>query len=201
MHSHLCLQACSPKEEVSVLIEDQEITVFPDHVLLINRNVTHQLNRATWTNILIDPESQYCNEFETLLNNHSYKLYDDLSLLNNIHQSLSLQSQNLRPEIQNAIKIIRDHNHNCNLEEIASSVFLSAERFRHIFKEELGITFKNYIKWQKIKKAFSLTMTDNELNLTEIAYQSGFSDQAHMSRVIKENFGYTPKTLTKKISR
>jgi len=69
-----------------------------------------------------------------------------------------------------------------------------------VFKEAVGITFKNYIKWQKIKIAMSLLKSD-KLSLVDIASESGFTDQSHMNKLVKENFGHTPKEILLKLSR
>lgn len=64
-----------------------------------------------------------------------------------------------------------------------------------------NMTFGDYIRKLRIEKAQSLIKTSNH-TLTEIAYLTGFSDQAHFSRIFKLYTGQTPsafkKTLLKK---
>jgi AraC-like DNA-binding protein len=188
-------------KETSALIEGKEVYIQPSEVLLINISREHQLNQGEWINILVDPDSELSDIIKKRLSEKAYLINNETELIEKLAKGLSKVSNNLRAEIKNAITLIKSHDHNCKIDEIAQQVGLSPDRFRHLFKEELGITFKNYIKWQKIRRAFTLKLANQEMTMTQIAHDSGFSDQAHMSRVIKENFGHTPKFLSKKVSR
>ena len=62
----------------------------------------------------------------------------------------------------------------------------------------LGSTLGNYLRQQKIRNAINLMMNP-KLSLTDIAYQCGFSDQSHFSRIFKLYFNKTPKSYRKEI--
>jgi AraC family transcriptional regulator len=63
------------------------------------------------------------------------------------------------------------------------------------FKTHFGTDIKSYQKQLKIHYAVS-KITNNTGNLTEIAYDSGFSDQSHFSRELKKTTNFTPKTIS-----
>lgn len=60
-----------------------------------------------------------------------------------------------------------------------------------LFSEVEGITIEKYIINQKIEKVKELIIYD-ELNLSEIAYKSGYSSVAHLSNQFKKVTGLTP---------
>lgn len=80
------------------------------------------------------------------------------------------------------------------LQEIAEKCFLSPSRFLHLFKEKTGVTYRKAQQWNKVSQSFSML---NKQSLTETAYQFGFADSAHYSKVFKETFGFSPKLIQK----
>ena len=60
-----------------------------------------------------------------------------------------------------------------------------------LFSEVEGITIEQYIINQRIEKVKELLMYD-ELSLTQIAFQLGYSSTAHLSTQFKKLTGLTP---------
>ena len=81
------------------------------------------------------------------------------------------------------------------IQELLDITFLSESRFLHLFKEQTGLPVRNFIHWCKIQHAIKAIM--NGANFTEAAYDAGFSDSAHFSRVFKLTFGISPSLLLK----
>jgi AraC-like DNA-binding protein len=65
-----------------------------------------------------------------------------------------------------------------------------------LFSSVEGITLEQYIIKQKIEKAKELLFYD-ELNLSQIASQLGYSSVAHLSAQFKKVTGMTPSELKK----
>jgi AraC-like DNA-binding protein len=61
----------------------------------------------------------------------------------------------------------------------------------HLFSEVQGITIEQYFIAQKIERVKELLVYD-ELSLSEIAYQLGYSSVAHLSNQFKKVTGLTP---------
>lgn len=76
------------------------------------------------------------------------------------------------------------------LKEIASHCHLSTSRFLHLFKEETGLTYRRAQLWTRLSLAIPKMAHQT---LTEIAYLTGFSDSAHLSRTFSENLGFSPR--------
>ncbi|WP_282079529.1 helix-turn-helix domain-containing protein [Aquimarina algiphila] len=65
--------------------------------------------------------------------------------------------------------------------------------------KHLSMSIGEYMRQHKIKKAIPLLLNPNN-SLTEIAYQTGFSDQSHFNRVFKSIFNINLSTYRKKIN-
>ncbi|MCY7292455.1 MAG: AraC family transcriptional regulator [Ferruginibacter sp.] len=65
-----------------------------------------------------------------------------------------------------------------------------------LFSEVEGVTIEKYIINQKIEKVKELIIYE-ELNLSEIAFQLGYSSVAHLSAQFKKTTGLTPSHFKK----
>lgn len=83
-----------------------------------------------------------------------------------------------------------------SLARLAAEAGLSAERFRHLFKKETGVPFSAYRLWLKTKRAVDHLASTT--HLIDSAYEGGFADQAHFSRIFRRSFGVHPSDFTKK---
>ncbi|MEQ9363102.1 MAG: AraC family transcriptional regulator [Leptospirales bacterium] len=80
-----------------------------------------------------------------------------------------------------------------NTEEMARLVGLSEERFRVIFKRHMGLRFRRYLLWLRLRRA--AVLLGDGANLTEAAHASGFYDSAHFSRTFREMLGHAPSDI------
>ena len=78
--------------------------------------------------------------------------------------------------------------------DLARSVNLSTEHFRHLFKAEMGLPVRRYLLWLRIRRAGIAVAAG--VSLTEAAHSVGFYDSAHLSRTCKEMLGFPPSFLT-----
>ncbi|MCK8826931.1 PocR ligand-binding domain-containing protein [Natroniella acetigena] len=93
--------------------------------------------------------------------------------------------------IRRAMKYIREnYDENINLDQVASEVGLSAAYFSKLFKEELDITYTDYLNRVRIEEAKKLL--EKEYSLADIAQMSGFNDQSYFSKVFKKFEGVSP---------
>lgn len=82
------------------------------------------------------------------------------------------------------------------LERLARQAGLSSSRFRHLFRQQTGVTFSAYRLWLKTKKA--VHHLAGRPNLNTAAYEGRFADLAHFSRIFRRSFGVQPSDFTKK---
>lgn len=78
-----------------------------------------------------------------------------------------------------------------SLDALADMVGFSKYHFSRLFTEYTGHSFCDYINLRRIKAAESL-LTNDDLSITEIAMQSGFSSIATFNRLFKSFKGCSP---------
>ena len=99
--------------------------------------------------------------------------------------------------IAETLKYIDEHlTGDLSLETVAQSNSLSAVHFHNIFKSATGKTLRQYVEEQRIKKSIELLLTTN-YNLTEIAYECGFSSQSYFSYAFRRKMNCTPREYIK----
>lgn len=75
----------------------------------------------------------------------------------------------------------------------AAEAHLSPSRLTHLFTREVGIPFRRYGLWVRLRIAAEAVA--GGADLTRAAAAAGFSDSPHLSRVFKTNFGLSPSAL------
>jgi AraC-like DNA-binding protein len=73
------------------------------------------------------------------------------------------------------------------VETVAAAVGLSASRFQHVFTHEVGVPFRRYRAWCRMRAAIGVAV--NGGSLTDAAHAAGFADQAHFARDFRRTFG------------
>lgn len=82
-----------------------------------------------------------------------------------------------------------------NLNELSKMAHINKFGFAKKFKVATGMTPMNYILMRKIFSSKKAIQSDTEL--TDIAYQYGFTDMAHYSKTFKRFIGISPKQYKK----
>lgn len=78
------------------------------------------------------------------------------------------------------------------IESLATVVGISASCFTRLFKQATGSTPHCYVVAQRIEAAKQLLAKDPRPSIASIASQTGFSDQAHLTRTFRRVTGRTP---------
>lgn len=92
-----------------------------------------------------------------------------------------------------AVNYIRKNYHDkeISLRKVASEAALSHYYFSHIFKNELKITFIDYLTKVRMEAAAKLLKNRN-LNINQIAYAVGYQDPNYFSKVFKKVIKTSP---------
>jgi AraC-like DNA-binding protein len=75
----------------------------------------------------------------------------------------------------------------------AEAVHLSPSRLTHVFADEIGLPFKRYVLWRRLRRVVEEVAEGT--TLTRAAATAGFSDSAHLSRTFRRAFGLPPSAL------
>ena len=92
-----------------------------------------------------------------------------------------------------------NYNKSFKPEDLASSIGYSYHYFRHLFKEQYGITIKQYVLELRIKHAKKL-LQESSLPIAQIATESGFSSPARFITMFKKHVGDSPLVYRKKLA-
>lgn len=130
-------------------------------------------------------------------NDGGQSMYNDvIEFLNKVVEShkqyVNENKLGLDPRIE---KILREINSNIQkprfvFSDFAKEVSLSESRLLHLFKDEVGIPFRRYVLWARLKKAVIEIQNGN--SITQAAYAAGFSDAPHFSNIYTKMFGLKP---------
>jgi AraC-like DNA-binding protein len=105
------------------------------------------------------------------------------------------KSQSLLEHVATAKDYIEEHLHErISLADLALQGGLSLYYFARRFKDVTGASPKQYILMKRLERAHLLLSQEN-VSVSEVAYQTGFTDQSHLVRYFKKYWGLTPKAL------
>ena len=107
-------------------------------------------------------------------------------------ETINLTRMQSLQRLQPVLLFVRDHfAEEITRDELANLVNLSPTRFYVLFKQSLGLSPSEYLKFVRLKHAQSqLLATDDSIQ--SIACTSGFPDVFHFSRIFKATYGRPP---------
>lgn len=80
-----------------------------------------------------------------------------------------------------------------SLADAAAAATLSPSRFRHLFVQQTGTSFRAYLLWLRINVAVEAAMAG--ASWTEAAHEAGFADSSHLTRTHRRMFGIEPTAI------
>jgi AraC family transcriptional regulator len=78
-----------------------------------------------------------------------------------------------------------------SLTDLAARVEVDPSHLARTFREHFGCTMSDYVRGLRVEHARRALLGTSK-TLSEIAYSTGFADQAHFSRVFKQHTGVSP---------
>ena len=91
-------------------------------------------------------------------------------------------------------ELVHFDNSNLSLQYLSNQLEVHPVHISRAAPKYLSMSLGEYIRQTKLKKAIPLLL-DPSISLTEIAYQSGFSDQSHFNRVFKSYLNMNPSAF------
>lgn len=95
--------------------------------------------------------------------------------------------------IDQALSFIHSNfNQDISLVAVANHIYRSPEYFSRLFKEEVGVNFSVYLIMYRLNYAKKLLAT-NDLQISQIAFEVGYTNPGYFSRIFKKYMGMTPE--------
>lgn len=115
-----------------------------------------------------------------------------ISSLTDFSHQYFTQHAHRDPVIETAKQFIQEHiSSNIKARDIALAVNLSETYFTTYFKAKTGQNFRDYVLNARIDYAKQL-LTRGEMNISEVAYATGYQDYRSFSRAFKNVTGISP---------
>ncbi len=148
---------------------DNSISFFPDHHKKINKCMSIE-------------------ELFSLIKQEASKYIDDINTMK--------KQSNIKP-IRKAKEYMKDNfKHPITLEEISKMVGFNPTYFSSLFKKETGMNFLEYLIDIRIEKAKEL-LKETDKSVSSIAFEVGYSDLKHFSKLFKKLTGLKPSEYRK----
>lgn len=97
--------------------------------------------------------------------------------------------------ITQAIRKIWMEDGNISTASLSKSVYIGERQLQRLFKSSIGISPKLYSRIIRFRSAFEQAQSGKFVAWTDVAYEMGYSDQAHFVKDFKTFTGVTPTAL------
>ena len=100
------------------------------------------------------------------------------------------------PLVSNTIQYVEQHiTENISLSDIGKALNFNQNYISRIFKQNTGISLKQYILEKKT--TFAQSLLSQGYSVTDACYKSGFADYSNFIRTFKQYTGETPGSFKK----
>lgn len=83
------------------------------------------------------------------------------------------------------------HEYELSINEVSEYISMNTSYYSRLFKQEMGITFTEYINKLRVEKA-KMLLKNSVLRVSEISYKIGFKDPFYFSTIFKKYTGVNP---------
>lgn len=165
---------------------DMQNTVTELMVMILSSSYQHQI---------IDSEAGYdtylqeIRTFDQILMLQNWCVQKVLNISTLIQDTRELHVSTLVVEAKAYID--EHYNEELSLPDVSKQVSVSPQYFSKIFKEELGMSFVEYVRMKRMDVAKDL-LRQKQFSIKEICYQIGYNDPNYFSRLFKKLVGVSP---------
>jgi AraC-like DNA-binding protein len=178
------------------ITEDNEMTRLPFFV--IKGNEKKEINQLAERIVTENAENRYAKDL--MVHTLTFELMIILSraLRGEWEENLRVKNGKAK-ELVAIAKQFMDENFDqgITVSEAAAYVFLSQGYFTRAFRDDTGISPMNYLMKKRIEKACKL-LQNNEIKVSAISLQSGFSSPQRFNVAFRKQMGMTPMEYRKK---
>ena len=167
-------------------------------------------NRTLWNDrhdnpfLQIDPAiNQICEFFTAEIRNNRLQGVHAMTagemLVVALEQRLGIDHGPVAKGMTAALGFMETHCHlPITIDQVASVAGMSVSHFHDHFRTQFDQSLKRYILARRLKKAASM-LEQTRHSLAQIAFDSGYGDQASFSRAFRRMFGLTPAQWRKNL--
>ena len=164
----------------SVIKDISESRVFGDDIKFFDVKLFYKVNNL-----------QKISQFEECLKDYIMQIVSYLE---------SVNSGNKRKIVDAAIEYInKNYKNQVSLKDITDEIYLNPSYFCKIFKNETGLTFKQYLMKFRIDKAIKL-LSDPRKKIYEVAAEVGYTDVQYFTKIFKSETGLLPTQYREKLT-
>lgn len=206
-HSHVAIQLCiGVHQPVTLELPGQLIHAAG---VIIGPNVEHRAVAGVHpvAFVYVSPDTALGRALKTLLQDNGIALASE-ELLACFRRTTSLPhfvdalshllaiTPPIDQRLYKALNILRlDGDGPGSVSRAANAVGLSSPRLRYVATHQMGVSLSQWIIWNKLERA-SKSLAGGS-TLSDAAADGGFSDQAHLARMMRRMIGMTPRTAAK----
>jgi len=156
---------------------------------LFHLDMTHLVNTTTHFSKVSNIAEPFSKE--------AIQVRDDLEAVIDVYNRfiISCASNRLSPitYIDEAVTLIESHNGNITIQEVLDLVNIpvSEKQFVRNFKKVVGLSPKHWCRVRQL--GYVIELMGSKTDLTKIAIDAGFYDQAHLNRSFQEFVRLSPK--------
>ncbi|MFH5883582.1 helix-turn-helix domain-containing protein [Halalkalibaculum sp. DA3122] len=136
---------------------------------------------------------EYCSKMMEASNCDEMLKLTEKYLLNQLERNTSELTY-----VNYAAEMIRKSEDFNKIEEIPGKVYVSLRQLEREFKNKIGTTPKRYMRIARLNEVHKKLESNQELELTQVAFDCGYADQAHFIRDFKSIMGVNPTLFIKK---
>jgi len=113
------------------------------------------------------------------------------------------QTASIDPRVRRIVQHLQTHSDDLTpLAELTAGVGLSASRFQHLFTDQIGVPFRRYRAWNRMRQALSeIVCGNNFTTAAHAAHAAGFSDSSHFCHDFRKTFGAPPSVSLRRLAR
>lgn len=112
------------------------------------------------------------------------------------YKKLSIEPQKDKQKISLLHFIATEYvNPNLSIELASTTLGINRTKINDILKEELGLTFSNYLNKLRLTEAARLLSESKEANISEIAYAVGYNNVSYFNKLFKATYNCAPTTF------
>jgi AraC-like DNA-binding protein len=100
--------------------------------------------------------------------------------------------------LNRAAEIIRKKKGNISITQLAAEVYISTRQLEREFRQKIGISPKYYMMIARLNEVNRLIQQGSRVDLTDLSYSAGYSDQAHFIRDFRRFTGESPRVFLSK---